>query len=259
MDVPTAILLAVLIGVLAMLYSAVGHGGASGYLAAMALLGLAPEAMRPTALALNVLVAGLAWWRFYGSTTFAWPTFGWLASTSVPCAFLGGLWILPAHFYQPLVAVVLLVAAWQIVRRAMAQPARPAVGAASTTASLSASSNVPRLAAMGSGAGIGLLAGLTGVGGGIFLSPLLLLCGWAEPRATAALSAAFVLVNSLAGLGGHVATLHVLPGWILLWAPVAAAAGLLGATLGSRRLKMPALQCALSLVLVLAAIKLILV
>lgn len=252
-------MLGALICLLAALYSAVGHGGASGYLAAMALLGVAPESMRPTALALNVLVATIALVRFYRPTTFAWPMFGWLAIGSVPCAFVGGLLTLPAQLYRPLVGLVLLYAAWQLVRRARVHTT-PAVtvGAASITGPLEARRRITPWGAVGGGAGIGLLSGLTGVGGGIFLSPLLLLLGWGGAREVAALAAAFVLMNSLAGLTGHVAGLHVVPGWIALWAPMAVLGGSLGATLGSRRLSNTALQRVLAMVLALAALKLML-
>lgn len=256
MDLATALMLAALIGLLAALYSAVGHGGASGYLAAMALLGVAPESMRPTALALNVIVASLALLRFYRPATFAWSSFGYLAIASVPCAWIGGMILLPATLYQPLIALVLVIAAWQLFVRAKRHGAlATSVGAVGVAAPLDPPARLPVPVALVAGGAIGALAGLTGVGGAIFLSPLLVLGGWFNARDAAPIAAAFVLVNSLAGLGGHAASLHAVPAWIGVWAPIAAAGAMLGATAGSRRLDSPTLLRVLAAVLILAAVK----
>ena len=190
MDASTTIVLAALILLAAMLYSSVGHAGASGYLAVMALLSVAPEAMKPTALTLNIIVATIGTVKFYRAGLFSWYLFWPFALASVPASFVGGYITLPGHWYKTLVGIVLLLAAVTLVR--MAHKATEE----------SAASAVPLWAALLSGAVIGLLSGLTGTGGGIFLSPLLLFMGWAETRATSALSAAFILVNSIAGLTG---------------------------------------------------------
>jgi uncharacterized membrane protein YfcA len=236
------VLLALLILVAALLYASVGHGGASGYLAVMALCGVAPETMKPAALALNVLVSSVALVQFARAGAFEWRLFWPFALVSAPCAYLGGR-VPPAEFYGPLVGAVLLFAAWRLAAgaRVATQPARA----------------LPRALALVSGAAIGFLSGLTGVGGGIFLAPLLLLTRWAEPRQTAGVSAAFILVNSLAGLAGHGAPLAHLPPAFPWWAAAALAGGLTGATLGSRHLPGPTLRRLLALVLVVAGVKML--
>lgn len=236
-------LLAAMIFLAALLYASVGHAGASGYLAAMALLGIAPEVMKPAALAMNVLVAAIATYRF-GSTPYFKPQLLWpFAVGSVPLAFVGGAMQLPFSSYRVLVGVSLLVsAAWMAWRINRPEPlARP-----------------PKLAAaVAIGAGLGLLSGLTGVGGGIFLSPLLLLAGWAGTRETAAASAPFILVNSISGLLGHWSSIGKLPPELGVLAAVAVLGGAIGAQLGSRHLPPKILRALLSIVLVIAGVKLV--
>jgi hypothetical protein len=235
--------LTALILLAALLYSSVGHAGASGYLAAMALFGVAPAVMKPTALALNILVALIATARFYRAGAFSWRLFWPLALTSTPCAYLGGLLTLPGHWYKVLVGFVLLFAAWRSFKSA-AQPtgdSRPVA--------------MPPLLAVG--AGLGLLSGLTGVGGGIFLSPLLLLMRWSDARTVAGVSAAFILLNSIAGLLGVMTNAPTLPTALPLWAVAAMAGGFIGAGYGSKRLGNATLRRLLALVLVIAGIKMI--
>ncbi|MDP2794594.1 MAG: sulfite exporter TauE/SafE family protein [Sulfurisoma sp.] len=243
----TALALAALIFAAALLYSSVGHAGASGYLMAMALFGLAPAVMRPTALTLNILVAIIATWKFWRAGRFSWPLFWPLALTSIPGAYIGGLVQLPGAWYRPLLGAVLLYAAWHFLRQpeSDARPLKP----------------MPRAAALASGAGIGLLSGLTGVGGGIFLSPLLLMAGWGHMREVSGVAAAFILVNSVSGLLGVIANapaLHqVLPEALPLWALAAVAGGWIGAEYGSRRLKSEILQRLLAAVLAIAGVKML--
>jgi uncharacterized membrane protein YfcA len=236
--------LALTVLVAALLYSSVGHAGASGYLAAMALWGVAPETMKPTALTLNILVATIATVKFYRAGHFSWRLFWPFAVTSIPFSFLGGSLSLPGSLYKPIVGVVLLYSAVRLLARGRAVDgeARP----------------IPPWAALLSGAVIGLLSGLTGVGGGIFLSPLLLLMGWAETRATAGVSAPFILVNSAAGLAGHLSSVAHLPASLPLLAIAAALGGWIGAHYGSRRLPSHGIRRLLAIVLVVAGIKLIL-
>ena len=197
-------ILAALVLAVALLYSSVGHGGASGYLAVMALLGVAPAVLRPTALAL------------------------------------------PDFLYKRVVGAVLLVAALHLLRTA-ARAHHPGVRPP------------PWWVALGVGAGLGLLSGLTGVGGGIFLSPLLLAVGWAGARETAAVSAAFILVNSLAGLAGFASVRGELPGAeIAILGLAAGTGGFAGSRLGSRRLSRPTIRRLLAVVLVLAGVKFLL-
>jgi len=239
------ILLGLLICFAALLYSSVGHGGASGYLAAMALFNLAPEVMKPTALVLNLVVATVGTIRFARAGHFAWNVFWPFALLSIPCAFLGGWLKLPISAYKILLGCVLLFAAWRLAFKQSAHA--PAEG-----------KPIPLFPALAVGAGLGLLSGLTGVGGGIFLSPLLLFLGWADVRKTAGVSVAFILVNSASGLLGHLASVKNVPPEIIWWAPAALAGGLIGAELGSRRLAPMTMRRVLSVVLVVAGVKMLL-
>jgi uncharacterized protein len=241
---PEILTLAVAILLMALLYSSVGHGGGSGYLAAMALLSVAPEVMRPTALVLNILVAGIATVQFARSGYFSWRTFWPFAATSIPLAFLGGLVTLPTTVYKQLVGCVLLFTAYRLWLKAR--------GHESETTEMP-----PLYVAMAVGGGIGLLSGLTGVGGGIFLSPLLLLMNWADARRTAAVSAAFVLTNSIAGLAGNIYSVQSVPPAIFAWGAAAVVGGVIGSELGRRRFATLTLRRLLSIVLVIAGLKLI--
>jgi uncharacterized membrane protein YfcA len=237
--------LTLLILIAALLYSSVGHGGASGYLAAMALFNLAPVVMKPSALVLNLLVAGLGTYR-YGRAGYFDPRIFWpFAALSIPFAALGGALHLPPAAYRVILGLVLFFAAWRLAIRqsARAMPGRR---------------EIPRGPALAIGAGIGLLSGLTGVGGGIFLSPILLLTGWADPRKAAGVSAAFILVNSAAGLAGHWQSVRAVPSEILWWGPAALAGGIIGTGLGSRRLTPMGMRRMLAAVLVIAGAKMLL-
>ncbi len=238
----SVVLLALMIFLAATLYASVGHGGASGYLAAMALLGVAPEVMKPAALTLNVLVAGIATFKFYRVGAFSWRLFLPLIATSIPCAFIGGSLQLPGEIYKPLVGVVLIYAAGRSFftagnYQALEQP------------------NISLPLLLVCGAAIGLLSGLTGVGGGIFLSPILLMLRWADTKVISGIAAAFIVVNSLAGLAGLVTQGATLPDGIGGWAIAAVLGGWLGAEYGSRKLTRPAIQRLLGVVLLIAGIK----
>lgn len=239
---PEALLLAAAFFAAAVLYASVGHAGASAYLAAMALLGLAPETMRPTALVLNLFVASIVVVRFARAGQLPWRPLVPLAVGSVPMAFIGGSIELPDQLYRPLVAFVLLVGAWRL----------GTVGATEHEGR-----GVPLTAGVVSGAGIGLLAGLTGTGGGIFLTPLLVLAGWTRTREAAGLSGAFILVNSLSGLAGVMGGGMSLPPALPLWVGAVVAGGLIGSWLGAARFSVLDLRRALAFVLVLAAAKLL--
>lgn len=238
------IILAALIFVAALLYSSVGHAGASGYLAAMALMNISPAAMRPTALTLNILVAIIATTKYYRVGAFSWRLFWPFALASIPFAYLGGALTLPGHIYKPLVGTVLIYAAWRSFCTAH-QPAQ-------------ATGDRPHLSLLlPLGAGLGFLSGLTGVGGGIFLSPLLLFFNWAEVKVISGIAAAFILVNSVAGLLGVITSAPTLPSALPYWAVAAMAGGFIGAEYGSRRLGNPAIQKLLAVVLVIAGAKMI--
>lgn len=231
------------LAVAAFLYSSVGHGGASGYLAVMGLAGLAPATMKPAALAMNVVVAGISSWKYLKAGAFDWKVFWPFALASIPMAYLGGTLHLPVHVFKPLVGVALLFAAWRML-----------LSARNTEVERHPLKLVPALLA---GAGMGLLAGMTGVGGGIFLSPLILMLGWAGTRETSGIAALFILVNSLAGLAGH-GDLSTLPQNFPLWLLIVAALGWLGAEMGSRRYKLPVIRNLLAVVLALAGVKMVL-
>lgn len=258
----TAIILSIAILAIATLYSSVGHAGASGYLAAMALVMQMPqEEMKAVALTLNIVVGSIGAYQFLRAGHFHWPTFWPLALCAIPMAFVGGLWRLPAIVFKPLIGCVLLFAAAMLMLRVLharrAAPARGEPGEASGRSG--AAPTPPRLpVALITGAALGLMAGLTGTGGGIFLSPLLLLMGWADPKRTAAVSVVFVLVNSIAGLGGVIVELPALPPELPLYIVAAVAGGLTGATLGARRLPGDWIRGLLAVVLVIAAAKMFL-
>jgi len=238
-------LLAALIFLAAALYSSVGHAGASGYLAAMAFFGLAPEVMKPTALVLNILVATIATTLFVRAGYFAGRTLLPFLVGSVPLAFLGGAIQVPGTLYRALVGAILLVAAGHLAFFGNFHRQK------------SPTADVPVAPAIAWGAAIGLLSGVTGTGGGIFLSPLLLFAGWAGTRQSAGISAAFILLNSVAGLTGHLASVRLLPDAIPIWALAAVSGGLVGAGYGSRKLATRTLQQLLAFVLVIAGLKLI--
>lgn len=221
-----------------------GHAGASGYLAAMALFGTAPAVMKPTALALNIMVAIIGTMRFYHAGFFSWRTWWPFAVTSIPASFLGGWLTLPASVYKAIVGIVLLYSAVRLFFSAK-------------SADDQATKLVPIWLALILGAALGLLSGLTGVGGGIFLSPLLLMMHWAKTKETCGVAAAFILVNSVAGLLGHVSAVTAVPRAIVFWAPAALVGGLIGTHLGTRKLPIAGIRRWLSVVLVVAGLKLV--
>ncbi len=236
------ILIIAAILLVAILYSSVGHAGASGYLAVMALLSVAPEISRPTALMLNIFVAMIATAQFYRAGYFDWRTFLSFAVTSVPFAFIGGLIQLPTSWHKKLLGVVLLFTAFRFFWKFSAS---------------GETKKVDLRLALVIGALMGLLSGLTGVGGGIFLTPLLLFANWAETRQAAGISAMFILVNSIAGLLGSYSLIQNLPPDVWFWLAAAIAGGIIGSTLGSRYFAIITLRRILSVVLVIAGVKLI--
>lgn len=227
----------------AALYSSVGHAGASAYIALMALFGVEAAVMRPTALALNVIVASLASFRFLKAGLFRWRALWPFLVTALPMAYVGGTIHLPSEVYRPLVGVVLWISAARLL---WPKPLRVE----------GESSDPPLYLALPAGAAIGLLAGLTGTGGGIFLSPLLLFMAWAPTRHASGVAAVFVLANSVSGLAGQWTTLGSLPSELPLFAAAALAGGLIGTTLGIRLPQMAILKL-LGVVLLIAGAKLI--
>lgn len=237
-------LLGLLFLLTALLYSSVGHAGASGYLAAMALFDMAPTQMKPTALVLNALVAAIGSWNFWRAGWFRWRLFWPFALTSIPAALIGGAITLPDNYYRPLVGAVLVYSGVRLllpVARSDARPCPPSLPVA-----------------LIAGALLGLLSGLTGVGGGIFLSPLIVLASWGSVREAAGVAAPFILVNSIAGLAGRGLVVTTLPAAMPGWLLGVLAGGMLGSWLGSRRLPTLAIRRLLAVVLLLAGGKMLL-
>ncbi len=235
--------LAAAIFVVALLYSSVGHAGASGYIAVLTLFGMGVEVIRPTALTLNILVAAIGFLQWWRAGFFSWSLFWPFALLSVPAAFFGGWLHVPAHYLKILVGLVLWFSAWRLLYRKedprdIARPARPT--------------------AVASGAGIGFLSGLTGTGGGIFLTPLMLFCRWAKVKEAAAVSSLFILVNSSSGLAGYVKSGRDLPDFAWPLAVVVAIGGYIGSRLGSRHFPVRGIAVLLAVVLVIAGTKLVL-
>jgi len=231
---------------IAVLYSTVGHAGASGYLATMALLSFPAGVMKPTALALNILVALVTSVRFYQAGYFSWRLFWPFALTSVPMAYLGGGFTVHATIYKMLVGIALLFsAAYLILRNKVVSEEQRISGFPGIPASLA------------TGAVIGLISGLTGVGGGIFLSPVLIMLNWAGLRRTSAVAAVFILVNSLSGLAGYIHQGGALPDHLALWSVAVVSGGFIGSSLGATRLNSPVLRMLLGAVLVMSGLKMV--
>lgn len=244
MPVSETLLIAALFFAASALYSSVGHAGASGYLAIMGLFELTPAVMKPTALSLNILVALVATLKFYRAGLFSWDLFWPFAVMSIPMAFVGGALTLPARGYKIVLGLVLLYAAVWMFRSAL----RPLTMEVKPP---------PMWAALIAGTAIGFLSGLVGVGGGIFLSPLLIYMGWSATRGASGVAAPFILVNSVAGLLGHLSSVADVPAGIPVWGAVVVLGGWIGASYGSRRASASVLRQLLSLVLVVAGAKMV--
>ena len=243
MSTELLVLLTLTVATIAFLYSSVGHAGASGYIAVMTLFSLAPAEIKPTALALNILVGSIASWQFWRAGHFSWDLFWPFALIAIPAAFFGGYLNLPTQAFKMLVGAVLLFSAARFLLQPPAEIEQPRAPA--------------RPVALGVGAGLGLLAGLTGTGGGIFLTPLVIFMRWARTKTASAISALFILCNSISGLLGNLSATKSFPGFAWPLALAAVVAGTLGAYLGSRRFPHTAIKRLLAIVLTIAGIKLI--
>ncbi len=226
---------------MAALYASVGHGGASAYLAVMGVLGMAPATMKPIALTLNIAVSLLALVMFARAGHFRGRLFWPLAAASVPAAFIGGWLQFPDPIFKLILASALVFGAWRL-----------AFGG-KTEEIVTREPPLPAILVLG--AALGFLSGLIGIGGGIFLTPLLIFFRWAPTKPAAAISAAFIFVNSLAGLFGFLAKGGATPSitWLLL--PAVMTGAWVGSSWGSRSAGSPALRRSLAVVLVVAAAK----
>jgi uncharacterized membrane protein YfcA len=241
-DADLAVLTALVLAA-ALLYSSGGHAGASAYLAAMALFGVAPEVMKPTALTLNILVATIGTIRFVRARAVPWPILVPLCVGSIPMAFAGGALRLSPGTYVLVLGVVLLAAAvplWIVPK-------------------VSDRRSPPRaLWLVPIGAALGFVAGMTGIGGGIFLSPLLILTRWEDPRRTSGAAAVFILANSIVGLLGHAASARFVPPDVAVLGVAAVSGGLVGSWLGVHRLRPTVLRRVHAVILVISGTKLVL-
>lgn len=235
----TTVLISVAVFIAAFLFAMAGHTGASAYLAIFGLLDMAPAQIKPTVLALNVVVGCVAVYKFSRAGHFSWRLTWPFILTSIPFSFLGGLITLPTPVYRLLVGVVLVYASlrmlFDVPAKKNTEPGFPSVWISLLL-----------------GAGIGFTGGLIGMGGGVLLSPILLLTNWAGPQLTAGTIAIFVLVNSISGLLGHWSASPDLPSQLPIWAGVALVGGWIGAEIGSRRLSATTIRRMLGVILLLA-------
>lgn len=232
-----------LLFLVAFLYASVGHGGASGYLALMALFSLSPQVMKPTALLLNLFVSLTSFLQFYRGRHFRWKIFWPFALASVPLAYAGGLMVIEAAIYKKILGILLLIPVARFLFLGATQQQE------NKESSLALSLLI--------GAIIGFLSGLIGIGGGILLSPILLLLQWTGQKETAAISALFIFVNSLSGLAGQLTKGIQLTNDMYLYVLIAFAGGLCGAYFGALKFGQGILKNVLATVLLLAIYKLL--
>ncbi|MHA8062197.1 sulfite exporter TauE/SafE family protein [Aquirufa beregesia] len=238
------VVLLLFLAIIAFLYSSVGHGGASGYLAVMAFMGVAPAIMKPSALVMNLAVSLFSFIGFYRAGHFKIQLFLPFALASVPLAYLGGTMTLSDSIYKKILALCILISIFRLIFQF--QQEKEEIRPISVTAGLV------------SGGAIGLLSGMIGIGGGIVLSPLMLLMRWATLKQTAAVSALFIFVNSLSGLYGQIQKGGIQVTDNFQWAVAATVlGGLLGSYYGSQKFNVPTLRYLLAIGLVIASAKLI--
>ena len=237
------ILFIFLLFAVAFLYSSVGHGGASGYLALMALFGIAPASMKSSALIMNICVSLIAFYHYYRSGHFNWKIFLPFAIASIPASFIGSFVTVDAEVYKKILGGLLIF------------PVLRLFGVFGKESSETKKINY--LIAAIIGCSIGFLSGMIGIGGGIILSPVILLLHWAKMKETAAVSALFIFVNSISALAGLFSKGIHLDSSVWLWLAASLSGGFAGAYFGSRKIKSPVLKKILAAVLLLASFKLL--
>ncbi len=242
-SISTIVLISVLLFFVSILYSSVGHGGASGYLAILSFFSFSPNEMATTALILNILVSGIAFYFYMKAGYFSFKLTLPFTLTSIPAAFIGGVLHISNEIYYLLLAIALIFAAIRMVMP-------------SNEKDIKSNIKLPKYPiTLTSGASIGLLSGIIGVGGGIFLSPIMILMRWAGTKETSATAAFFILVNSIAGLAGRYTHNDIRIEVLLPFIIVALIGGCIGSYMGAHKFSSLALRKILSVVLLIAAIK----
>ena len=242
-DILYQIIFIATLGVIAFLYSSVGHGGASGYLATMALFSISPVLMKPTALIINIFVSLISFISFYKAGHFKWKLFYPFALSSIPFSFLGANVPISDSIYKKTLAVCIFISLLRLLFQPKDKVEKP--------------NEIPLLWALLVGALIGLLSGMLGIGGGIILSPLMLLMNWGKMKEIAAVSALFIFVNSISGLIALISKGYSPHYEVFIWLFVAIIGGVFGSYFGSKRFNIPTLRYLLALSLGIACIKLI--
>ncbi|MES2139182.1 MAG: sulfite exporter TauE/SafE family protein [Bacteroidota bacterium] len=232
-----------LLFIVAFLYASVGHGGASGYLALMALFSFSPTIMRSSSLILNIFVSFISFYQYYKGGYFKWKLFWPFMITSIPAAFLGAFITLDAFAYKKILAILLILPILRLLG---------IIGKESDTIK-----GLNLFWALIIGAIIGLLSGMIGIGGGILLSPIILLLHWGNMKQTAAISALFIFVNSISGLAGLILKGATIDNHIFIWVLIAATGGITGAYLGRKQFSNKVLKSILAFVLLIASVKLL--
>lgn len=248
MSVEHIIIAFVLFGLIAVLYSSVGHAGASGYLAIMALLSFAPETIKPTSLILNIVVAGIASYKYLKADLFDKRIFFPVIISSLPMAFLGGYITLNPKYFKLVAGCFLFLASIMILVRQFTK-----------TKDEQAIKEMPTILGISIGAVIGLFSGLIGIGGGVFLSPIIISANWTTVKKASGVAAMFILINSIAGISGHLVGLNKFDHYIIIWIVAVLLGGIFGSHLGTVRLNNKIIIFCLFLVLLTAGLKFLLV
>ncbi len=236
--------LLVILFLVSFLYSSIGHGGASGYIAVLSIIGMSSTIVRPSALILNVFVASISFYQYYKGGYFRWKLFYPFALLSIPMAYLGSFVALDPIWYKRIVGACLILGVWRIL-------------GAFNSKNNATTKQAPFVLCLLIGAGLGFLSGMIGIGGGIILSPIILILGWGNLKETSAVSALFIVVNSIAGILGLWGQHITWPSQLTLWIGVAIVGGFIGAYWGSKKAQPHVLKNVLAIVLLFAAFKLI--
>ena len=247
MTTETIIVAAFLFLIIAVLYSSVGHAGSSGYLAIMALLSFAPETIKPTSLILNIIVASIASYKYIKSNYFDRKIFLILIATSLPAAFIGGYLTISPKYFKLIAGLFLILAAGLLIIREYSKNNDSKIV------------KMPVPWGLTIGLIIGIISGLIGVGGGIFLSPIIIMANWTSVKNASGIAALFILVNSISGLAGHLTAINQVDYNIIYWIIAVIIGGLTGSYLGTAKLQNKIIIACLFLVLMTAGLKFVFV